>query len=126
MCNRVGSEGEMDFSVITTVGTQLGILVSGSVVVETIFNINGLGRVMVVALNNRDYTTLQTGLVLLALITCLCNLAVDIAYAYVDPRIMAKYKAKKQRSKKPTAAATQAAIDTGLSQCILLFLTTAF
>jgi len=76
--------------VLTLIGMTLRACIGGSAIVETIFNINGLGRVMVVALNNRDYTTLQTGLVLLALITCLCNLAVDIAYAYVDPRIRLK------------------------------------
>ncbi len=76
--------------VLTLIGMTLRGCIGGSAIIETIFNINGLGRVMVVALNNRDYTTLQTGLVLLALITCLCNLAVDIAYAYVDPRIRLK------------------------------------
>lgn len=76
--------------VLTLIGMTLRGCIGGSAIIETVFNINGLGRVMVAALTNRDYTTLQTGLVLLALITCLCNLAVDIAYAYVDPRIRLK------------------------------------
>lgn len=76
--------------VLTLIGMTLRGCIGGSAIIETVFNINGLGRVMVAALNNRDYTTLQTGLVLLALITCMCNLAVDIAYAYADPRIRLK------------------------------------
>ena len=59
----------------------------GSAIIERVFNIAGMGSVMVEALGNRDYITLQSGIIFLSLITCVCNLLVDIAYAYADPRI---------------------------------------
>ena len=76
--------------ILTLVGITLRNSIGGSAIIETIFNINGLGHVMVLSLNNRDYTTLQTSLLLLSAVTCICNLLVDIAYAYADPRIRLK------------------------------------
>ncbi len=73
--------------ILTLIGLTLRNSFGGSAIIETIFNITGLGQVMVMSLNNRDYTTLQTSLLLLATVTCICNLLVDIAYAYADPRI---------------------------------------
>jgi len=73
--------------ILTLVGITLRNSIGGSAIVETIFNIKGLGQIMVTSLNNRDFTTLQTSLLLLAAVTCVCNLLVDIAYAYADPRI---------------------------------------
>ncbi len=73
--------------ILTLIGLTLRNSFGGSAIIETIFNISGLGQVMVMSLNNRDYTTLQTSLLLLAAVTCICNLLVDIAYAYADPRI---------------------------------------
>ncbi len=76
--------------ILTLVGITLRNSFGGSAIIETIFNITGLGQVMVLSLNNRDYTTLQTSLLLLSAVTCICNLLVDIAYAYADPRIRLK------------------------------------
>lgn len=73
--------------ILTLIGITLRNSIGGSAIVETIFNIKGLGQIMVTSLNNRDFTTLQTSLLLLAAVTCVCNLLVDIAYAYADPRI---------------------------------------
>lgn len=73
--------------ILTLIGMTLRNCIGGSSIIETVFNINGMGSVMVQALNNRDYTTLQSGILFLAGITCICNLLVDIAYAYADPRI---------------------------------------
>jgi len=73
--------------ILTLIGITLRNSIGGSAIVETVFNIKGLGQIMVTSLTNRDYTTLQTSLLLLAAVTCICNLLVDIAYAYADPRI---------------------------------------
>lgn len=76
---------------ITVIGMQLNMVVAGSVVVETIFNINGLGLLMMSAIGNRDYPTLQGIVLLLAVTVCVINLLVDLSYALIDPRIKAQY-----------------------------------
>lgn len=73
--------------ILTLIGMTLRNCIGGSAIIERVFNIAGMGSVMVEALGNRDYITLQSGIIFLSLITCLCNLLVDIAYAYADPRI---------------------------------------
>jgi peptide/nickel transport system permease protein len=73
--------------ILTLIGMTLRNCIGGSSIIETIFNIAGMGSVMVEALNYRDYITLQSGVIFLSAITCICNLLVDIAYAYADPRI---------------------------------------
>lgn len=83
--------------VITTVGTQLGILVSGSVVVETIFNMNGLGSLMMTAINNKDYPVIEGCVLVLAALICIINLVTDLVYGFVDPRIMAQYTSGKKK-----------------------------
>ena len=73
--------------ILTLIGLTLRNSIGGSAIIERVFNISGMGSVMVEALGSRDYIALQSGIVFLALITCICNLLVDIAYAYADPRI---------------------------------------
>ena len=73
--------------ILTLIGLTLRNSIGGSAIIERAFNISGMGSVMVEALSARDYVALQSGIVFLALITCVCNLLVDIAYAYADPRI---------------------------------------
>jgi peptide/nickel transport system permease protein len=73
--------------ILTLIGMTLRNCIGGSAIIERVFNIAGMGSVMVEALGNRDYITLQSGIIFLSLITCVCNLLVDIAYAYADPRI---------------------------------------
>ncbi len=85
--------------VITTVGTQLGILVSGSVVVETIFNMNGLGSLMMTAINNKDYPVIEGVVLVLSALICVINLLTDLVYGFVDPRIMAQYTSGKKKKK---------------------------
>jgi peptide/nickel transport system permease protein len=74
--------------IITTIGFQFGMLVSGSVIVETIFSLPGLGTLMMTAINNRDYPVIMGCVIVLAVLICLINLVVDIMYGLVDPRIM--------------------------------------
>lgn len=83
--------------VITSVGLQLGMLVSGSVVVEAIFSIPGLGTLMTTAIANKDYPIIQGCVVVLATMICSINLLTDIAYGFVDPRIMSQMAGGKKR-----------------------------
>ena len=78
--------------VITVIGLQFGILLSGAILTETIFSIPGLGRFMVDSIQRRDYPIIQGGVLLLAIVFSFVNLMVDILYAFVDPRIRSQYR----------------------------------
>ncbi len=73
--------------IITIVGLQLGSLLGGAILTETIFGLPGMGTVMVTSIFARDYPVLQAAVVLIAMIFVIVNLIVDISYAYLDPRI---------------------------------------
>ncbi len=73
--------------IVTLVGMQLPILVGGAVIIEQIFNLPGVGRLMLAALFNRDYPTVSAINVLVAVFVLMINLVVDMIYAYLDPRI---------------------------------------
>lgn len=73
--------------VITVAGMQLGYLLGGAVVVETVFAWPGLGRLVVSAIHFRDFPVVRGGVMLFALTFVLVNLLVDLAYGMVDPRI---------------------------------------
>ena len=72
---------------ITLVGLVFGALLGGAVVTETIFGWPGLGRLVIQATLSRDYPVVQTVVILLALVFVGINLLVDLAYAFLDPRI---------------------------------------
>lgn len=96
--------------VITVIGMQLSMVVAGSVVIESIFGIPGIGMTMLTAINNSDYPTIQGSVFILSLFICVINLVVDLAYAAVDPRIKAQYtagskkRARKEEEKKEATA----------------------
>ncbi len=73
--------------VITMIGLQTGLLLGGSVITETIFSWPGVGRLIVQAINNKDFPLVQAGVCVLAVIFVTVNFAVDAIYAYTDPRI---------------------------------------
>lgn len=73
--------------VITAVGLQFGALLGGAVLTETVFGWPGVGRLLVDSIFSRDYPVVQGVVLLLATMFILVNLAVDLLYAYVDPRI---------------------------------------
>lgn len=73
--------------VVTVVGLQMGRLLGGAVVIEVVFAWPGLGRLIVQAVEQRDYTIVQACLLLLVLAFVLINLLTDISYAFLDPRI---------------------------------------
>lgn len=73
--------------VITLSGLQFGQLMAGAVLTEVVFNWPGVGQLMVQAVFDRDYPTLRGVILLIAIVFIAVNLAVDLLYAYVDPRI---------------------------------------
>jgi oligopeptide transport system permease protein len=73
--------------VVTTLGPTFAFLVTGSVIVETVFSIPGIGRAFVVAVNSRDYPMILGTTVLFSLVIAVANLVVDIAYVFIDPRV---------------------------------------
>lgn len=73
--------------VVTSIGMHLGELIGGAVVVEMVFAWPGVGRYAVMAIYNRDFPILQCFLLVMTSIFVLCNLLVDILYAWIDPRI---------------------------------------
>lgn len=73
--------------VITIIGLQLRIVVGGSVVIERVFNINGVGNLLMNGITNRDYFLVQACVMIISIVTVISNLLVDIAYGLVDPRV---------------------------------------
>jgi dipeptide transport system permease protein len=73
--------------VVTTIGLQVGVLMAGAILTETIFSWPGVGKWMVDSVFRRDYTVVQGGLVLIASIIMLVNLGVDLLYGLINPRI---------------------------------------
>lgn len=73
--------------VVTIIGLQLGLLLSGAVLTETVFALPGLGRLAITSLLSRDYSVVQAVVLVTALIIVVINLVVDLLYGYLDPRI---------------------------------------
>ncbi len=73
--------------VITVVGLEFGSFLAGTTVVETVFSLPGVGRLMVSAIFSRDYAVIQGGMLVLALLFVFVNLATDLLYAFMNPRI---------------------------------------
>ncbi|MCG6859655.1 MAG: ABC transporter permease subunit [Salaquimonas sp.] len=73
--------------VITTVGLQVGVLMAGAILTETIFSWPGIGKWMVDSVSRRDYPVIQSGLLIIAGIIMMVNLIVDVLYGLVNPRI---------------------------------------
>jgi ABC-type dipeptide/oligopeptide/nickel transport system permease component len=73
--------------VLTLVGLQLGALLSGAVIVETVFAWPGIGRLTVEAIHTRDYPIVQSGVLLMALLFVAANQLVDLGYQWLDPRL---------------------------------------
>lgn len=73
--------------ILTVIGLGFAYLIAGVVITETVFNLPGVGRLTVDAINNRDYPIIQAVLILFSGVYVLINLAVDLAYTLIDPRI---------------------------------------
>jgi peptide/nickel transport system permease protein len=73
--------------IVTVVGLQIGILLGGSVVVEEVFTLPGVGRLVLWSIYQRDYPLIQSTILFIAVMFMAINLLVDLLYAYLDPRI---------------------------------------
>lgn len=73
--------------VVTTLGPTFAFLVTGSVIVETVFSIPGIGRSFVVAIESRDYPMILGTTILFSVVIAVANLIVDVAYVFIDPRV---------------------------------------
>jgi peptide/nickel transport system permease protein len=73
--------------VVTIIGIEAAFLIGGLIVTETVFNIPGMARFLVEAIQWRDYPIVQNLVMIIALVTVLVNFAVDLLYASLDPRI---------------------------------------
>jgi peptide/nickel transport system permease protein len=72
---------------VTVIGISFAVLISGAVVVETVFNIPGLGRLIISAVLRRDYPVVQGVVLVIAGLYMLVNLLVDLSYLVIDPRV---------------------------------------
>ena len=77
--------------VITTVATSFGGLLGGAIITESVFNMNGLGSLVVLSIKMKDSPTVMAAIILLAVMFTIIMLIVDLIYAFIDPRIKAKY-----------------------------------
>lgn len=77
--------------VITVIGMHFGILLGGTVIIETVYAIPGLGTLVVSAIRTKDAPMVMFSVMLMSALFCLIMLAVDLIYAYIDPRIKARY-----------------------------------
>ncbi len=83
--------------VITIIGNGTGMLLAGTVVIEMIFAIPGVGWYLVGGIGNRDINVVQSSVIFLAIAFTLIMLLVDLAYAFIDPRVKARFAGQKRR-----------------------------
>ncbi|HET7068532.1 MAG TPA: ABC transporter permease [Nocardioides sp.] len=74
-------------TVVTVIGIQFGVLLGGAIVVETLFGLPGVGRLIVTSINQRNYPAVQAGVLAVATLFVLVSLAVDLVVAWLDPRV---------------------------------------
>ena len=102
--------------VATSVGIMAGFAMTGTIIIETIFNIPGMGMLLNGAIGKYDYNLMRGVVVVCAIIICVCNLLTDIVYAFLDPRIRAVYaNSGGRKSIKRLMKAEQALSGTGVN-----------
>lgn len=77
--------------IVNSLGGQLAMIVSGTVVIESVFTFPGIGLYMLSGINARDYPVIRSCVLILALFSAIITLLVDITYGYLDPRIKAQF-----------------------------------
>lgn len=85
--------------IVTIVGNGMGMMLGGTVVIENVFSIPGIGNYMMNAISSRDYPVVLGGVIFLGFIFSIIMLLVDLVYAFVDPRIKAKYEGQAKMRK---------------------------
>lgn len=91
--------------IITIVGNGMGMMLGGTVVIENVFSIPGIGSYMTSAINSRDYPIVMGGVLVLGILFSLIMLLVDIIYGFIDPRIKARYEGKRKKGGRKHATA---------------------
>lgn len=76
--------------ILTIIGMQIGVLLGGTVIIEQIFSLPGLGQLVLTAINQRDFPVVQGAVLFIAFVFVMINLIVDLLYSYLDPRISYK------------------------------------
>ncbi|WAJ30020.1 ABC transporter permease subunit [Antarcticirhabdus aurantiaca] len=76
--------------VVTTIGLQVGVLLTGAILTETIFSWPGIGKWLIDAVGRRDYPSVQGGILLIAIVVMAVNLVVDLLYGLINPRVRAR------------------------------------
>ena len=84
---------------VTVVGGTVAMVMAGSIIVENIFNIRGMGMYLYTGILARDYPIINGCVLLMAFIVCVMNLLVDITYSFIDPRIRSQYTSRKKKRK---------------------------
>jgi len=72
---------------VTLLGISVGAIIGGTVVTEKVFALPGAGALLVDAINARDYSTVQAAVMVVAILVVLVNLATDVVYSFIDPRV---------------------------------------
>jgi peptide/nickel transport system permease protein len=80
------------FTLVTVLGLQLGNLITGSIIIETLFSVPGVGQLLINSVDNRDEIMVQGVITFVALVYVVVNLIVDLLYAVLDPRVGSKAK----------------------------------
>ncbi len=73
--------------VVTLIGLQFAGLISGAVIAESIFNIPGIGSLVVQGVNNRDFNLVQGAVIYIGVLVALTSLVIDVVYSFIDPRV---------------------------------------
>lgn len=90
-------------NISNAIGNQFANNLGGTAVIEACFAITGLGNLMVTAINNRDFTCLRAGVLVVALAVSVINLVVDLSYCLIDPRVKGQYASESKMRKKGAA-----------------------
>jgi peptide/nickel transport system permease protein len=85
--------------VVTVVGLQVGQLLVGAVLTETVFSYPGIGTIMVDAIQRKDTPQIMASVVFMSMVFAVVNLLVDVLYAFIDPRIRVQYEGGAKRGK---------------------------
>lgn len=86
--------------IVTIVGLEFGSLLGGAVLTESVFAIPGIGKYIVDAITNRNYPVIMGGVLILAMLFSVCNLLVDVLYAFIDPRLKSQYMRKSKKKER--------------------------
>lgn len=77
--------------VLTSLGTSFASMIAGTVVVENVFAMNGIGNYLQTGILAKDIPAVMGCIMLISVVICIVNMIIDIAYAFIDPRIKAQY-----------------------------------